>query len=130
MRDAADDIKDIEKQERTEKELRVAEMETNKAMCVRKNRRCCTATCFLHLVHRASGRNLLKHSKEIHSRPARTWFQDEKQKYNVVKKWREVRLRSSSAAAIVVAMVETDSVDHRSPSHRIADHPQCAREDL
>ena len=34
MRDAADDIKDIEKQERTEKELRVAEMETNKAMCV------------------------------------------------------------------------------------------------
>ena len=33
MRDAADDVKDIEKQERTEKELRVAEMETNKAMC-------------------------------------------------------------------------------------------------
>ena len=36
MRDAADDIKDIEKQERTEKELRVAEMETNKAMCVKQ----------------------------------------------------------------------------------------------
>eukprot|EP01043_Picozoa_sp_COSAG02_P015712 COSAG02_NODE_676_length_18610_cov_44.695532_16_plen_88_part_00 len=37
VRDAADDIKDIEKQERTEKELRVAEMETNKAMYVRRS---------------------------------------------------------------------------------------------
>jgi ATP-dependent RNA helicase DDX27 len=93
VRDAADDIKDIEKQERTEKELRVAEMETNKAMCVRRNRHRFTVIFANILVHRAPGRNLLKHSKEIHSRPARTWFQDEKEKNNVVKKWREVRER-------------------------------------
>ena len=46
-------------------DVQVAEMETNKAM------------------------NLLKHSKEIHSRPARTWFQDDKEKQGVVKKWRD-----------------------------------------
>lgn len=82
-------------------------METNKAMYVQSNRhrfseKLETLRCIL--VHRVLGRNLLKHSKEIHSRPARTWFQDEKEKNNVVKKWREVRERSYSAAATAIVI--------------------------
>ncbi|KXJ25263.1 probable ATP-dependent RNA helicase DDX27 [Exaiptasia diaphana] len=46
------DIKDILKQENEEKEMRISEMEMNKA------------------------KNLLDHEKEIYSRPARVWFQD------------------------------------------------------
>ncbi|XP_073234182.1 probable ATP-dependent RNA helicase DDX27 [Porites lutea] len=46
------DLKEILKQEGEEKELRVSEMEMNKA------------------------RNLLEHEEEIFSRPARTWFQN------------------------------------------------------
>ncbi|KAK3716115.1 hypothetical protein QZH41_019654, partial [Actinostola sp. cb2023] len=50
------DIKDILKQEGEEKEMRISEMEMNKA------------------------KNLLDHEKEIFSRPARVWFQDKEQK--------------------------------------------------
>lgn len=92
VRDAADDIKDIEKQERTEKELRVAEMETNKALYAPK-KISIVSVVNLQVLRFWCDRNLLKHSKEIHSRPARTWFQDEKEKNNVVKRWREVRVR-------------------------------------
>jgi ATP-dependent RNA helicase DDX27 len=49
-------VKAVLKEERQEKEMRVAEMELEKAD------------------------NLLKHSEEIYSRPARTWFQSSKQK--------------------------------------------------
>ena len=49
VRGAESDISDILKQERTEKELRLAEMEANKAS------------------------NLMKHAAAIAARPARTW---------------------------------------------------------
>jgi ATP-dependent RNA helicase DDX27 len=49
-------VKAVLKEERQEKEMRMAEMELTKAD------------------------NLLKHSDEIHSRPARTWFVSSKQK--------------------------------------------------
>ena len=50
VRGAESDISDILKQERTEKELRLAEMEANKAS------------------------NLMKHAAAIAARPARTWY--------------------------------------------------------
>ena len=62
------DVADIFKQERTEKELRVAEMEANKAS------------------------NLMKHASEIQHRPARSWFQTEKEKKDVKNR---VRARDS-----------------------------------
>eukprot|EP01047_Picozoa_sp_COSAG01_P043926 COSAG01_NODE_3932_length_5522_cov_153.687258_3_plen_157_part_00 len=58
---------DILKQERTEKELRVAEMEANKAS------------------------NLLAHRQAIAGRPARSWFQTEVQKRTVKNNWRDQR---------------------------------------
>ncbi|KAK8791907.1 hypothetical protein WA158_005284 [Blastocystis sp. Blastoise] len=54
--DLHQDLKDIYKAERAEKEIDIAEMETTRAQ------------------------NMLKHSDEIISRPKRTWFQSEKQK--------------------------------------------------
>lgn len=61
------DVADILKQERTEKELRVAEMEANKAS------------------------NLLAHRQAIAGRPARSWFQTEVQKRTVKNNWRDQR---------------------------------------
>ena len=52
----ADQIKEVEYEERAEKHLNRAEMEAIKA------------------------ENLMTHSKEIHARPAKTWFQSERQK--------------------------------------------------
>lgn len=52
----AEGVKAVLKDEREEKEMRLAEMELTKA------------------------NNLLKHSDEIYSRPARTWFQSSKEK--------------------------------------------------
>lgn len=50
------EIKEIVQEEREEKELRRTEMELTK------------------------GENMLQHEQEIHSRPARTWFQSQKEK--------------------------------------------------
>jgi ATP-dependent RNA helicase DDX27 len=52
----ADQIKEVEYEEKAEKHLRRAEMEATKA------------------------ENLVEHSKEIHARPAKTWFQSEREK--------------------------------------------------
>ena len=52
----ADQIKEVEYEEKAEKHLRRAEMEATKA------------------------ENLMEHSKEIHARPAKTWFQSERDK--------------------------------------------------
>ena len=52
----ADAVKDVEYEEKAEKHLRRAEMEATKA------------------------ENLMEHSKEIHSRPQKTWFQSEREK--------------------------------------------------
>ena len=52
----ADSIKEVEYEEKAEKHLRRAEMEATKA------------------------ENLMEHSKEIHARPAKTWFQSEREK--------------------------------------------------
>ena len=52
----APQIREVEYEERAEKHLRRAEMEATKA------------------------ENMMEHSKEIHSRPARTWFQSEREK--------------------------------------------------
>lgn len=49
-------VRKVLKEERQEKEMRMAEMEVNKA------------------------NNMIKHSNEIYSRPARTWFQSEEDK--------------------------------------------------
>ena len=57
----ADQIKEVEFEEKAEKHLRRAEMEATKA------------------------ENLALHSKEIHSRPAKTWFQSERDKKNHAK---------------------------------------------
>ena len=65
IRSAEPDLADILKQERTEKELRIAEMEVNKA------------------------NNLMRHQAEIAGRPARSWFQSETQKKSVKNKWRD-----------------------------------------
>ncbi len=55
----------MSQEEREERDLRKAEMEANKA------------------------ENLIEHEVEIYSRPARTWFQTEKQKQQVVKRTRD-----------------------------------------
>lgn len=60
-------VKRVLKEERQEKEMRLAEMEVNKAT------------------------NLLKHSDDIYARPARTWFQNEGQKLEVKAKARKER---------------------------------------
>ena len=52
----AEQIKEVEYEERAEKHLQRAEMEATKA------------------------ENLVAHSRDIHSRPARTWFQSEREK--------------------------------------------------
>ena len=52
-------------EEREERDLRKAEMEANKA------------------------ENLIEHETDIYSRPARTWFQTEKQKKQVAKRTRD-----------------------------------------
>lgn len=54
--DFAADVHDILKQEREEKEMRITEMEVNKAQ------------------------NMIIHQKEIQSRPPRVWFQNESEK--------------------------------------------------
>lgn len=53
-----DEITEVLKEEKEEKVIRQAEMELKK------------------------GENMLEHEKEIFSRPARTWFQSEKDKLN------------------------------------------------
>ena len=56
LNDLKDEIAGVLQEEKEEKQLRHAEMELKK------------------------GQNLLEHEEEIHSRPARTWFQSEKEK--------------------------------------------------
>lgn len=51
-----DDVQEVLKEEREEKLMRQADMEIRK------------------------GQNMVEHEKEIFSRPARTWFQSEKEK--------------------------------------------------
>lgn len=87
VRESESDIKDIEKQERNEKELRVAEMEVNKA------------------------ENLLRHSKEIHNRPKREWFQNEKEKKEVVQKWRDDQDRQLKGEGGAWATTDEDDTD-------------------
>lgn len=53
-----DEVAEVLKEEKEEKAIRQAEMELKK------------------------GENMLEHEKEIFSRPARTWFQSEKDKQN------------------------------------------------
>ena len=55
-------------EEREERDLRKAEMEANKA------------------------ENMIEHEAEIYSRPARTWFQTERQKKQVAKRARDTSL--------------------------------------
>lgn len=58
-------VKKVLKEEKQEKEMRMAEMELSKAS------------------------NILKHSEDIYARPARTWFQNEGQKLEAKAKARE-----------------------------------------
>lgn len=60
-------VKAVLKEERQEKEMRLAEMELNKA------------------------NNMLQHSDDIYARPARTWFQNEGEKQEAKTKAREER---------------------------------------
>eukprot|EP00200_Dunaliella_tertiolecta_P002577 CAMPEP_0202351500 /NCGR_PEP_ID=MMETSP1126-20121109/8111_1 /ASSEMBLY_ACC=CAM_ASM_000457 /TAXON_ID=3047 /ORGANISM="Dunaliella tertiolecta, Strain CCMP1320" /LENGTH=933 /DNA_ID=CAMNT_0048943611 /DNA_START=36 /DNA_END=2838 /DNA_ORIENTATION=+ len=65
---AEEDVAQVISEERYERELRKAEMEANKTQ------------------------NMIDHSSEIHSRPARSWFQTERQK-------KEIAQRAGRAAA-------------------------------
>ena len=56
LADMKDEVAEVLKEEKEEKAIRQAEMELKK------------------------GENMLEHEKEIFSRPARTWFQSEKDK--------------------------------------------------
>jgi len=55
--------------------------------------------------------NLLRHSKEIHGRPARTWFQNEKEKKGVVQKWRDDQDRQLKGEGGAWATTEEEETD-------------------
>jgi ATP-dependent RNA helicase DDX27 len=65
IRSLEGDVSDIKKQEKEEHEIRVAEMEANKAL------------------------NMMKHKDQITNRGARTWFQTEKEKRQVKRDYQD-----------------------------------------
>ncbi|EPQ60803.1 DEAD-domain-containing protein [Gloeophyllum trabeum ATCC 11539] len=77
LEELKDEVAEILKEEKEEKELRRAEMELKK------------------------GQNMIEHEEEIYSRPARTWFQSEKEKAKSAELSKKLHEAGPSSAARV-----------------------------